>query len=101
MSLIRQSHGLMNFIVHPDYLMSSRARKVYTMLLEELATVRSDCNVWVPLPREVDRWWRQRREMKLVASGQSWIIEGPGSDRASIAYASLDDGRLVYQTKID
>src|SRR5262245_18706199 len=88
--MIRQKHGLMNFIIHPDYVMSRRACTVYKALLEELTGLRSDGNVWMPLPGEVDRWWRDRSEMKLVARGETWSIEGPGCDRASVAYACLD-----------
>jgi hypothetical protein len=45
---------------------------------------------------EVNRWWRQRREMKLVPDGDRWRIEGEGNQRARIAYASEQDGQLVY-----
>jgi hypothetical protein len=35
--------------------------------------------------------------MKLVAHGQDWKIEGPGSERATVAYARLEKGHLVYE----
>jgi hypothetical protein len=35
--------------------------------------------------------------MKLVPTESGWRIEGPGSERARVAYACLDDGRLVYE----
>ena len=34
--------------------------------------------------------------MKLVPQGDGWRIEGEGSERARIAYASEHDGQLVY-----
>ncbi len=34
--------------------------------------------------------------MTLVSEGGGWRIEGPGSHRARVAYASLDGDRLVY-----
>ena len=34
--------------------------------------------------------------MKLVEDGQDLRIEGTGSERARIAYASKQDGRLVF-----
>ena len=74
-----------------------RCRLGQLMKLLKLAKLRSEGNIWVSLPGEVDTWWRQRREMKLVANGQGWMIEGAGSERACIAYASLDRDRLVYQ----
>ena len=96
-SLILGGHGLMNFIVHPDYITETRAQGVYKALLEYLNQLRSDHKVWFPLPREVDRWWRERSEMKLVADSTGWRIEGPGSDRARLAYARLEGDQVVYE----
>jgi hypothetical protein len=61
-----------------------------------LFSLRDEKNVWIPTSSEVNRWWRQRREMKLVRQGDGWKIEGDGSERARIAYASERDGQLVY-----
>jgi hypothetical protein len=94
---ILDGHGLMSFLIHPDYIMQLRAQSVYKVLLEEINRLRSDHRVWVTLPRDVDRWWRDRSEMKLVAHGQDWKIEGPGNDRARVAYARLEKGHLVYE----
>jgi hypothetical protein len=49
------------------------------------------------LPGEVDRWWRDRRAMSLVSDNHRWKVEGPGSERARVAYAVLDHDRLVYE----
>jgi hypothetical protein len=95
--VIVKGHGLVSLIVHPDYVFSSRAQDVYRQLLDEVRTLQSNAGVWVALPGEVDRWWRQRHQMKLVQSGGAWTIEGPGSDRAKVAYACLDKGHLVYE----
>jgi hypothetical protein len=86
----------MSFIVHPDYITGDRERSVYTDLLTYLSTLRDEKNVWIPTSSEVNRWWRQRREMKLVPQGDGWRIEGEGRERARIAYASEHDGQLVY-----
>jgi hypothetical protein len=96
-SIILGGHGLMNFIIHPDYVTETRAQGVYKALLEHLNQLRSDHNIWIPLPREVDRWWRERSEMKLVADSTGWRIEGPGSDRARLAYARLEVDQVVYE----
>jgi len=93
--LIMAKHGLISFIVHPDYIMDPRPRRTYETLLAYLAQLRSERNVWIPTPGEVDRWWRQRAQMQLVPDGDHWRIEGSGSERARIAYASEEDGRLV------
>jgi hypothetical protein len=92
--IILKKHGCMNFIVHPDYVMQPREQGVYKELLSHLNQLRSERNLWITTPGEVNRWWRQRAAMKLVRSGQSWRIEGPGSERARIAFATQKEGRL-------
>jgi len=96
-SLIMQQHGLISFIVHPDYLDTPKAREAYAALLEHLSTLRSDSNVWIALPGEIDTWWRERRNMRLVCSGDTWRIEGHGCQRATLAFATLRDDKLVYE----
>lgn len=93
---VRGQNGLITFLVHPDYLASADAIQVYTALLSHLQQIRTESNVWVALPAEINRWWRNRREMTLVQHGESWQVEGPGSERARIAYARLDGETVVY-----
>ena len=93
---ILEQHGLVSFIAHPDYLVEPRARAVYTDLLRLLVRLRAERGVWIALPSEIEEWWRNRREMRLVPDGESWRVEGPGSERARVAYAKLDGGRVVY-----
>jgi hypothetical protein len=95
--LILQKHGLITVLTHPDYLIDSRARSVYADLLKYLRDVARERNVWAALPGDVDHWWRSRRSMTLCSEGGRWRIEGPGSERARVAYAVLEDDRLVYQ----
>jgi hypothetical protein len=94
--LIMERHGLMSFIVHPDYIVEMEERSTYEALLAYIAQLRRDNNVWIPIPFEVNRWWRERANMKLLECGDDWRIEGPGKERARIAYASEQGGRLVY-----
>jgi glycosyltransferase involved in cell wall biosynthesis len=94
--LIMEKHGLISVIVHPDYVGGSRERTVYEALLAHLAELRREKGIWIATPGEVDRWWRQRAEMKLVEDDLGWHIVGPGSERARIAYASQKDGRISY-----
>ena len=94
--LILQKYGLLSFITHPDYLIESRARAVYESLLDYLSQISERRGIWRALPGEVDRWWRARSEMKLVEDGGGWRIEGPESERARLAYATLDGDQLVY-----
>jgi hypothetical protein len=94
--LILEKHGLMSFIVHPDYIIGSRERSVYQALLAHLAQLRQQQGVWIAKPDDVNHWWRQRAEMKLVEYSHDLRIEGSGSERARIAYASEQDGKLVF-----
>jgi hypothetical protein len=97
LGLIRGRHGLISIISHPDYLIDYPARGVYESLLDHLRQMALDGQVWTALPRDVDLWWRARREMKLIRRGNEWEIAGPGQERARVAYASLENGHLVYE----
>jgi hypothetical protein len=97
MNLIMEQHGLMSFIIHPDYLDTAKARSTYTELLGHLSALRADANVWIALPGEIDAWWRQRSNMRLVRRDETWGIQGPGCERATLAFATLKDDRLVYE----
>ncbi len=93
---IMQQHGLISFIVHPDYLDTSEARAAYTALLNKLSTLRAEAALWITLPGEVDDWWRQRSQMTLVPDKDEWKIEGYGAERARVAYAALDNDQITY-----
>lgn len=95
--LIRQRNGLISFLAHPDYLVSSRSRKVYESLLDYLRQMIAREGIWAVLPGDVNRWWRARSQMRLVTRGEEWEIVGPEKERARLAYAVLDGGRLVYE----
>jgi len=94
--LVMEKHGLMNFIIHPDYIIANEERATFESLLAYLAGLRAYRNVWMPLPREVASWWRQRSKMRLTEVNGTWQIEGEGKERARIAYASEKDGRVSY-----
>ena len=89
-------HGLASFIVHPDYVIEKRARNTYKELLEYLSSLRSKRNIWIARPGEVNEWWRNRSQMKLVHNGSTWTIEGPNKERACVAYATLQGEELTY-----
>lgn len=94
-SAILARHGLMSFIIHPDYLNGARQLEVFEALLDHLRDLCVHQNVWNPLPKEVNEWWRQRAQMKVVERNGAWQIEGAGSERARLAWASEAGGRLV------
>jgi hypothetical protein len=93
--LIMEKHGLLSFIIHPDYVTTAPERKVFETLLANLAALRRDKGVWIATPGEVNRWWRQRAAMTLVEDSGGVRIAGEGSERARVAYASVVEGRLA------
>jgi hypothetical protein len=93
---ISSKNGLITVLGHPDYLLEPRARAVFAELLGELARRRDDNRLWIAKPGEVNDWWRARHAMTLVADTGGWRIEGPGSERACLAYATLEGDRVVY-----
>jgi hypothetical protein len=94
--LILKQNGLMSFIVHPDYITKDRESRVYHQLLAHLAELRARKNVWIATPCEVDRWWRERSRMTMVRDGDEWRVEGAGRERARVAFASEENGKLVF-----
>jgi hypothetical protein len=93
---IMQQHGLISFIVHPDYLDTPEAKSTYTTLLGYLSGLRAKAGLWIALPGAVDTWWRQRSKMKLVPHENGWRVEGPGAERARVAYAMLKNDEMTY-----
>jgi hypothetical protein len=89
-------HGVMNFIIHPDYVTGDREMQVFKNLLAYLAELRAKAGLWIPLPRELNVWWRLRSRMQLVRNGSSWEIVGEGKERARLAYIRLENGKPVY-----
>ena len=96
---ILERNGLISVIAHPDYLRDGRAMRVYQELLAYLGTLRVRRRIWIALPGEVNQWWRQRQKMVLVRHGNGWRVEGPGSQRARVAYAVLDRGAVSYRVE--
>ena len=91
-------HGLLSFIIHPDYTTSQRAQVLYGQLLDYLGRLRDERNVWMALPGDVDRWWRQRGQLQLEQDGASWRIVGAGQEKARLAFAyKASGGRVEYR----
>jgi hypothetical protein len=94
--LIYKRHGLISFIIHPDYVLEQKAMAVYEKLLNHLSQLRSGKNLWIARPGEVNRWWRERSQMRLVFDGNVWTIVGKGRELARVAFASIQGEKLVY-----
>jgi hypothetical protein len=97
-ALIRARHGLISILVHPDYIYNDAAGlSTYNELLNHLIDMRDSDDLWIAPPAQVNSWWRERSQMKLVADDGQWRVTGAGSERASVAYVSVEDGRVVHR----
>jgi hypothetical protein len=94
--LIGERSGLMSFIIHPDYVIRDRERAVYEELLRHIVQLTEGKDAWLSTPSQLNQWWRQRAQMRLVLGPDGWSIENCNDHRARIAYARLDGDRLVY-----
>lgn len=95
-AMILAHYGLISFIVHPDYITGVAESEQYRNLLEHLASLREKRSIWVALPGEINRWWRERTQLELVFD-DSWTIKGRGSERARLAFASLANEKVIYR----
>ncbi len=95
-SRILARHGVLNFIIHPDYIVRDQEMRVFKNLLADLADLRANSGLWIPLPCELNQWWRQRGRMKIVKTPEGWEIAGEGKERARLAYLKCENGKLIY-----
>ena len=85
-------HGMVNLIVHPDYMEGSRL-DLYAEFLGFLAG-RSDG--WHALPRDVATWWRDRAGLRCDPRDDGGHdVVGPGAARAGVAYAREQGEEVV------
>jgi peptidoglycan/xylan/chitin deacetylase (PgdA/CDA1 family) len=89
---IIEHRGLINLITHPDYLDTPARLRMYEEFLEYLAAQEGG---WYALPRDVAQWWRERSEMRVVVDR----VEGPGAERASVAWARVDGDAVVIDVE--
>jgi peptidoglycan/xylan/chitin deacetylase (PgdA/CDA1 family) len=89
------NHGLVNVLVHPDYLLSDRRLDLYEQLLDHLAALPEG---WHALPREVAGWWRNRAglERGRAIPFDPAMTVGP-TVRASTAYARKEGDEIVFE----
>jgi len=95
--LILKKHGLISFIVHPDYITQTAGEPLYRSLLHYLVSLQQTERIWFALPSEVNRWWRKRSQLSVVRHGASWVIQGKGAEEAQLAFASNVKGHLEYE----
>jgi hypothetical protein len=93
-------HGLINVIIHPDYVDSSKRLQLYDELLGYLRARLDADGGWHALPRDVASWWRARAGLRIEGSSRFRRIAGEsgvdaGLGRPTVAYAYELDGALA------
>ncbi len=91
---IIRHHGLINLIVHPDYMLSAERLELYDRFLRFL---RQQQDAWHALPREVAQWWRTRSVLGLEAAARGDSTREPTGLQPTIAYAREEAGEVVFQ----
>jgi peptidoglycan/xylan/chitin deacetylase (PgdA/CDA1 family) len=93
---LREVHGLVNVIVHPDYLLTDDRLKLYDELCAHLASLGDG---WHALPRDVASWWRRRSRLWLERDDAGVRVRGPEPAGATVAWAWAreTDGRIVVE----
>jgi hypothetical protein len=97
---IAANHGLVQLLVHPDYLLSDARLALYDSFLEWLGALNRDRDGWHALPRQVAEWWRERAALACSTDrdGEVRVEGGPGASRATVGWAGEDeDGEVVLQ----
>ncbi len=89
--------GLINVLVHPDYVLTPARLESYAQLLAYLRDAIDKHAGWHALPRDVASWWTARTRMRVLADqdGHRVVNDGPvgeWGDRATLAWASDRDG---------
>lgn len=90
-SKIMDQHGLINIIVHPDYVIDSNGLARYEAFLQWLQLQQQQRSIWFALPKEVAAWWKSRSQQQLRYAGSNWRIDGPEAERSRIAHVSVTD----------
>lgn len=99
---IAANGGLINVIVHPDYVLSEPRLALYEELLRYLRALIERADGWHDLPREVASWWRARAQMSVLdtdGAPRLWAGTGAGSwaERACLAWASEAGGEVIVE----
>jgi hypothetical protein len=89
---ISQVGGLVLINVHPDYITTQERLRQYE---EFLCRMKERRRMWHAIPKEIARWWRDRDASVLVARDGKPAIEGPASNRATVAQLSIGGAGII------
>jgi peptidoglycan/xylan/chitin deacetylase (PgdA/CDA1 family) len=88
------NHGLVNVLVHPDYLLDDRRLELYEQLLAHLTGLSG---AWHVLPRDVASWWRLRSRLQHADAPSLSTADAPErGPRATTAYARKEGEQIVF-----
>jgi hypothetical protein len=88
------NHGLVNLLVHPDYVTSPERLAGYDAFLGFLA---AQPGAWHALPEQVARWWRARAALTPDSLNGEAIDVGGAQVRPTLAHAREDQGLIVFE----
>lgn len=83
---IIENHGLVNLLVHPDYLLTQDRLDLYDEFLGYLA---DQTGGWHALPRDVARWWKTRA-----------ALDPETASEAELAWAYEQDGHIRFELPV-
>jgi peptidoglycan/xylan/chitin deacetylase (PgdA/CDA1 family) len=95
---IVRNHGLVNIIVHPDYVASPERLATYERFLVFLRERLDGEGGWHALPRDVAQWWRKREGLAVTEEDGHVRIAGPGdapAKEATVAWVREEHGDIV------
>jgi hypothetical protein len=94
---IMQTHGLVSFIIHPDYLLKKKTQDIYKSLLQYLVQLQAEERLWIARPGDVACWWRQRDAMVLTRDqANEWQVSGIRKEKACVAQANINESGIAY-----
>ena len=82
-SFLRSRGGMALVLTHPDYLVNDRIMSAYRRFLEHFA---GDETAWNALPREINRWWRDRTASTIETTAYGWRVAGPAASEAVVEF---------------
>jgi hypothetical protein len=95
-------HGLINVIVHPDYISSPERVALYDQLLGYLRDRIDGERGWHALPRDVAAWWKGRSGLRVDGAGEAARVADGGdrsaAGRATVAWAYERDGAVAIDS---
>ncbi len=94
---VAANHGLVQLLVHPDYLLSDERLALYDSFLAWLSELNRSGGGWHALPREVAEWWKQRAALSCAGEDGGVRVEGgPAAARAAVGWARREgSGEVV------